>query len=828
MGFFKSITKPFKKIIDTGIDFITDTAKAAINIVTSAFTGGFSIPDFDVGGADAINNELQIDYNSSNSPIPVLYGRRVETAPVPVYIKTWGSKNQYLTVVGAISTGMSQTGLAGSWIWNITIDGEMVGIGFKTSASTGDTGSYSAVPETTEDIPIPDYGEGTSNYTSNQLSLMRRIPNPIPAGGFGGNQPVVWSTGYGRFNNRLKCQFFQGSDDQPISSLAARAGFNKRLPGIMYGVFQFHLRTEDAKDLKNVSYKNPYNGLPQITLCVDGRNVPDITSRPQTYNVEATDRWDTVFAAGTYNHLGGHNNFGTAATGKNGGGAYAPTHNPVHHLLDYMLNPYYGMGLPLSKFDKESWVKASQCCRRFRNNAEGSFNLYQILYALRFLTGAKEVLEPQEDSIFSSTRYLMRPTTIDGVDYSDVTAGDKWPWAYTPYARQFRIYPDKTYLENINLMLTSMGANMVYSNGKFKITMENAGNPANSFDIPSINTLKSECDGDNRTFTDDTIVDAVSLNGQSLDTSFNQVKLNFPDWEKESKSNSVVYPEKGTTLYDALLQEDNNQELTTEITNLGIFHYEMALVYAKIILNKSRNKETISFVTTQSASNIVPGDIIRVNSSLANIDNLYRVTEVLLTVSGQVEINGFRHIPTDYDFEKDDLLDTIKAIVKDREPVVQPPSTSIKPVEGVTISKIGKVTDTDLFSTSMDIVVKWIDKNQLPSDNTYEIKLENITQNNVSFSPRVLAQVKGTEYRFSSTELPQGATFTVSVTTIGPNGERTEKTTATGNNIYIFGGKVANTKFPFDKVGFDSTISNGGTLLGDTQTGTTAVEQGEL
>ena len=68
MGFFKKITKPFKKIVDTAIDFVTDTAKAAINIVTSAFTGGFNIPDIDVGGADAINNELQIIFTNLNTP----------------------------------------------------------------------------------------------------------------------------------------------------------------------------------------------------------------------------------------------------------------------------------------------------------------------------------------------------------------------------------------------------------------------------------------------------------------------------------------------------------------------------------------------------------------------------------------------------------------------------------------------------------------------------------------------------------------------------------------------------------------------------------------
>jgi len=823
MGFFKKIFKPFKNVIDSGIDLVTDTAKYAINLVTSPFTGGFNVPDISIPGPEAINNELTLNYNSSNSPIPVLYGRRVETSVIPIYVKTWGNNNQYLTIVGAISTGLSQTLLSGAFVYNITIDGEQVGQGGQTFATTPDSGPYRPAPI---NVPTRDYGEGTSNYTADQLDKMQNVyTNPIMAGGFGGDQPMVWSPVYGRFSTSFKCQFFNGSDDQPISSLAAQAGFDKRLPGIFYGVFQFHLRNEKREDGKKAIYQNPYNGLPQITVITDGRNVPDITSRPQTNNSESTDRWDTVFASGTYNHLGGHNNYGTTATGKNGGGAMAPTHNPVHHLLDYMMNPYYGMGLPVSKFDKESWVSASQCCRVFRNNAEGSSNLFNLLFVFKAITGVTDILEPQTDSIFTSTRPLMQPTSVDGIDYSDVALGTNWGWAYSPYARQFKIYPDRTYLDNINTMLTSMGANLVYTNGKFKIKMENAGNPKNSFDQPSTATLKSECDGDNRTFTDDEIVGSVTLNGQSLDSSFNQVKINFPDFEKESKSNSVVYPEKDTTLYSTLLQEDNDQELTTEITNLGIFHYEMALVYAKIILNKSRNKETISFVTTQASSNVEPGDIIRVNSDLANIDNLYRVTDVLLTVTGQIEISGFRHIPTDYDFDKDNLLDYIKNIFKVREPIIRPQDTRLKPVEGIVISKVRKETDTDLLSLSMDQVVRWIDKNNNPSENSYEVKLENIRQNNVSYSPRVLGQVKDTEFKFSAEQIPQGATFTIGVTAISPSGDRSEKATATGNNVYIYGGPVSDTPFPQQESA--GQLSSGGDQA-QSQTDLASVTKGEI
>jgi hypothetical protein len=818
MGLFKKIFRPIKKAVDFGIDLVTDTAKAAINIVTSPFTGGFGVPDIQIPDTTAdINQSLTVNYNASNSPIPVLYGRRVETSPIPVYVKVHGPKNDFLTVIGALGTGLGQSGMCGSFIHDVEIDNEMIGRTYMTRAANSST--YATLPDTGYPIASVSeratgdvYSSGISGYTTAQQNAWNTDRNTMLAQGFNGEQPGIYTPFEGRYSGRLKMQFFDGSDNQPVSSLARQGGseWNFRMPGISYGVFQFQLFNEEYGDIYNKAHKNPYNGLPQIKVVIEGRNVPDIVSRPQAEDTIATDQWDTVFASG-YQHQGVHNDYEPG---------FAPTTNPVHHLLDYMLNPYYGAGIPLAKFDKDSWVKAAQVCRVYRNYTSktgltGLFgNFFRILEIL-FKPSQGGFIDQQDGIIYNALRFFLKPTTSDGQVYPGYNESGKVAFINTPYNRQFKIYPSRSYLDNINLMLRSMGAIMTYVNGKFRIIMENGGNQQNSFDIPSVATLKSECDGDGRTFTDDDIVGNISLKGATLENTFNQVKVNYPDFEDKSKSNSQVYPEKGSTLYASLLEEDNNQELTAEITNTGIFMPRDALVYAKVTLEKSRNRETISFQTPDSNANIIPGDIIRVNSSYGGFDNLYRVTDVLLTVAGQIEITGIRHNPDDYDFEVDNFVDVITDLIRTREPIVNNQDTSIKAPEGVTINKIRRDA-ADLFTATTDMVVRWQDKSQTAGSNSYEISIEAVTQNNQNFGTRLLGETTSREFKIRAEEIPAGGSITIAVRSKSPSGSFSAKTLATSNNVPVYGTPLSNSLVPFDVETYVNvgSFSSGGPAAG--------------
>jgi hypothetical protein len=448
-----------------------------------------------------------------------------------------------------------------------------------------------------------------------------------------------------------------------------------------------------------------------------------------------------------------------------------------------------------------------------------------------FIKPGGEYLEQIDGTIYNMKRDFFRPSDTDTQTYEPFNSGGTVPFVNNPYNRQFKIYPDRSYLENINLMLRSMGAILTYSGGKYKILMENAGNEENSFDIPTVATLKSQCDAANRTFTDDNISGSISIKGAALENTFNQVKVNYPDFENKSKSNSEVYPDDNSALLATYLQEDNNQKLTAEITNTGIYNKLDALMYAKVTLNKSRNRETLTFVTNDSASNITAGDIIRVNSSLAGIDNLYRVTDFLITDSGQIEISGIRHIPDNYDFEVDSFADKIRKIFRERQPVVQRPVVTIKAPEQLTIDKVKREDDFfDLSLNTTDIILRWVDRNVTASTNTYEISIEAVAQNNQTFGTRILGESATAEFKIKAEELPPGATIVFGVRTKTPNGNFSQKTLVTGNNTPSYNTPLNNSVVPFENEWWQNigTLSSGGTPTAGQQVDAGNTGEGEL
>ena len=105
MGFFRRLFKPFKKIADKVFDFVTDTVKAAVDIVASPF----KMPDMGMGDGTntSVNENILgplLNKDSGVGPIPVIYGER-RVGGHRVFISTNGSTNQYLYVALALCEG---------------------------------------------------------------------------------------------------------------------------------------------------------------------------------------------------------------------------------------------------------------------------------------------------------------------------------------------------------------------------------------------------------------------------------------------------------------------------------------------------------------------------------------------------------------------------------------------------------------------------------------------------------------------------------------------------------------------------------------------------
>ena len=114
----------------------------------------------------------------------------------------------------------------------------------------------------------------------------------------------------GRYSDRVQVQFFDGRDDQTVSSILDAApnwGTNHRLRGLAYLACRFEWKKiESQEDADN----NPFrSGVPRVNALIEGRKILDVTGiNASTYN--------TAYASDTLTY----------------------TTNPVSVLVDYMRN----------------------------------------------------------------------------------------------------------------------------------------------------------------------------------------------------------------------------------------------------------------------------------------------------------------------------------------------------------------------------------------------------------------------------------------------------------------------------------------------------------
>lgn len=289
-AFKKYVVNPIKSVVDTAVDTVTTVGK----VILSPFTGAFNIPDFniDTGAATAeMKGNLSVDFNGANRAIPVLYGQNIDIAGIPIFCDTWGSNSadttkQYLYIAYVFSQGYHGSNQAfrrtGSAKGNfqaecsrLLINGQSVHLGGQSQ----------------------NYGGPHLNYITSGTSSTQ---GGIFATGRGGNQPPQITITKGTFANRLVMQYFDGSSDQPVSSLLSEHpswGTNKTLAGMHYMAFRFELKAADeviSGSDGNGTFGNPYSGLPSVVATVTGRNTP-VLARAES-NI---DGW-TFKSQGTY------------------------------------------------------------------------------------------------------------------------------------------------------------------------------------------------------------------------------------------------------------------------------------------------------------------------------------------------------------------------------------------------------------------------------------------------------------------------------------------------------------------------------------------------
>jgi len=224
--------------------------------------------------------------------------------------------------------------------------------------------------------------------------------------------------------------------------------------------------------------------------------------------------------------------------------------NPAEILLDYLRHPRYGKGLVNNDIDWNSFKRAATKCNQ----------------TVTFITGA--------------TGPILR------LDYV-VNTG-------------------QSIFNNCKDMLSNFRAYLPYSQGVYKLIIEDAGNPT---DITSGSAPIAA------TFNKDNIVGEVSYTGIDRASKYNSVTVNYCDPGNQWSNQSVTYPETFAER-QALITVDGGREYTGEFTFAGITNPGIAKDFARLILNKSRYQDTISLTVTSQAFELEPGDNIYIDANI--------------------------------------------------------------------------------------------------------------------------------------------------------------------------------------------------------------------
>lgn len=184
---------------------------------------------------------------------------------------------------------------------------------------------------------------------------------------------------------------------------------------------------------------------------------------------------------------------------------------------------------------------------------------------------------------------------------------------------------------NIQAILQTMGqADLIWSDGKYKLKFEY---PSTQEELDAVVV---------KTFTDDDIIrDNVSIVYVGALNKFNQATINFNNSFEDFTKDTIVWPENGSSTLATYLEEDNNLPLSTSISVLGITNPYHARHRAWQTVIDSRQSKVYTFTATSDAFLLEPGDFIKINSTLNDINNQYaKVIEIKVNEDSTVKVTA--------------------------------------------------------------------------------------------------------------------------------------------------------------------------------------------
>lgn len=311
-----------------------------------------------------------------------------------------------------------------------------------------------------------------------------------------------------------------------------------------------------------------YNGVvPDVRLWYEGTKVHsiDYDSQAGTYSLSATKAY---------------------------------SHNSALCLLDYMTAPVKdgGCGFNIGEFNLASFYNAA--------NLSGT-----VVVQNSEVRGRLNGIQPVKD-------------------------GEAEPAAATRdlnlYECHLQIDTDEARRDNINRIIETMnGANLVWSNGQYKLICEY---PTNQTQADALVTAN---------YTDDNVIKGTNFEVvyPSAGDRLQRATVKFTNESTDLVQDSVAWPDRDSAVYTSYLAQDNNIESEIEVEFEGCINRKLAKAKAEYLVRSSRSRKTVSFTIETSGLVHEQGDFIRLNSTIANISNeIFQIEKVKPTSDNRIEI----------------------------------------------------------------------------------------------------------------------------------------------------------------------------------------------
>ena len=226
------------------------------------------------------------------------------------------------------------------------------------------------------------------------------------------------------------------------------------------------------------------------------------------------------------------------------------SYNPAEILLDYLRNPHYGKGLTNDDIDWDSFKNTAKKCNTL-------------------------------------------------VDYYN---GVKGPI----HAMSYVVNTGNTIFTNVKDMLTNFRSFLYYSNGKYYLRIEDAGNPT---DILSGSAPVGNI------FTKDNIQGSITYTGIERSSKYTSYTVHYVDPTDSWSAQSVTYPNTAAER-QSYINIDGGRENPGDVTLSGITNPGIAFDLARLYFNKSREQDTLTFTASSEAFALSPGDIIYIQANV--------------------------------------------------------------------------------------------------------------------------------------------------------------------------------------------------------------------